>query len=46
MLYKSREKVVKLFNNYSKVVSDTQYKPIHGEGIEILTLLNKCFKDY
>ena len=37
MLYKSREKVVKLFDNYSKAVSDTQHKPIHGGGIEILT---------
>ena len=36
-LYKSREKVIKLFGNYSRVVSEAKYKTKHGEGLKILT---------
>ena len=31
----SREKVIKLFNDYSKIVSEAKYKTIYGEEIEI-----------
>ena len=37
ILYKSREKVFKLFNYYSKIVSEAKYKTKHGEGLKILT---------
>ena len=30
LLYESREAVIKLFNNYSSIVSWAKYKPIHG----------------
>ena len=33
MLYESREAVIKLFNDYSSVVSEAKYKAIHGKGI-------------
>ena len=36
-LYKSREKVIKLFNDYSKIASKAKYKSNYGEGIKILT---------
>ena len=36
-LYKPREAVIKLFNDYSSVVSEVKYKSIHGEGLKILT---------
>ena len=36
LLYESREAVIKLFNNYSSIVSRAKYKPIHGEGLKIL----------
>ena len=37
MLCKSREAVIKLFNDYSLIISEAKYKSIHGEGLEILT---------
>ena len=37
MLYESREAVIKLFNDYSSVVSKTKYKSIHGERLKILS---------
>ena len=37
MLYKSQEAVIKLFNDYSSIVSEAKYKSIHGEGLKILT---------
>ena len=37
ILYESREKVVKLFNDYSRIVSEAKYKTKHGEGLKILT---------
>ena len=36
-LYKSREKVIKLFNDYSKTVSEAKYKIKYGEGLKIIT---------
>ena len=38
LLYKSREAVIKLFNDYSLIISETKYKSIHGEAVKILTL--------
>ena len=37
LLYESRETVIKLFNDYSSIVSETKYKSIHGDGLKILT---------
>ena len=37
MLYKSQEAVIKLFNNYSSIVSEAKYKSIPEEGLKILT---------
>ena len=37
MLYKSREAVIKLFNDYSSIVSEAKYKSIHEERCKILT---------
>ena len=36
-LYVSQENVIKLFNNFSKVVSKAKYRRIHGERLKILT---------
>ena len=36
-LYESREKVIKLFDDYSRVVSEAKYKTKYGEGLKILT---------
>ena len=36
LLYESQE-AVKLFNDYSSIVSDAKYKSIHEEGLKILT---------
>ena len=36
-LYESREKVIKLFNEYSKIAFKAKYKSIYGEGLKILT---------
>ena len=36
-LYESREKVLKLFNHYSKILSEAKYKTKCGEGLQILT---------
>ena len=33
MLYKSQEAVIKLFNNYSSIVSEAKYKTILGKQI-------------
>ena len=32
MLYKSREAVIELFNDYSSIISEAKYKTIHGKG--------------
>ena len=36
-LYESQEKLLKFFNNYSKIVSQTKFKTKCGEGLKILT---------
>ena len=33
LLYESREGVIKLFNDYSSILSEAKYKTIHGKGI-------------
>ena len=47
-LYDSRQKIIDLFNSYSKIRSEAIYKSkqneTKGTGIKILT--PKCFKDY
>ena len=35
-LYKSREKVIKLCNDYSEIVSEAKYKTKYREGLKIL----------
>ena len=53
MLYESREAVIKLFNRFTSVASETKKKVIHGEGrpsdlaiqLKVLTT-KKCFKYY
>ena len=37
MLYKTRNKVIKFFNNYSSVVSEVKNQAAKGEGLKILT---------
>ena len=34
LLYKSREGVIKLFNDYSPIISKAKYKPKHGVGLK------------
>ena len=36
-LYNSREKVIKLYNDYTKIISEAIYKTKHGKGLKILT---------
>ena len=36
-LYKSREKIIKLYNDYGKITSEAQYKAKYSEGLKILT---------
>ena len=33
LLYESREAVIKLFNDYSSIISEVKYKIIHGKGV-------------
>ena len=35
MFCKARESVIKLFDNYTKIVTNTRYEAKHGEGFEI-----------
>ena len=37
MLNRFREAVIKLFNNYSPILSKAKYKSIHGKGLKKLT---------
>ena len=37
ILYEPREKVIKLFNDYSEFVSEAKHKKKYGEGLKILT---------
>ena len=36
-LYESRGKVIKFFDDYSRIVAQAKYKSKHGEGLKILT---------
>ena len=36
-LYESREKIIRLFDYYSRIVSEVKYKTNHGEGRKILS---------
>ena len=45
LLCKSREAAIKVFNNYSPIVSEAKYRSIYAKGRKILTP-KKCFKDY
>ena len=36
-LYESREKVIKLFDDYSRILSEAKYKTKYGQSLEILT---------
>ena len=36
-LYNSREKVIKLYNHYVKIISEAMYKTKQGTGLKILT---------
>ena len=36
-LFNGREKVIKFYNDYTRMVSEAKYKSIHGEGLETLT---------
>ena len=44
-LYNSREKVIKIYNDYAKIISEAMYKKNMEKGLKYY-LLNKCFKDY
>ena len=35
--YNSKENVVKIYNNYAKIISEAMYKSKHGTGLKILT---------
>ena len=37
LLYKLQEAVIKLFNNYSSIVSEAKYKAKHEKSLKILT---------
>ena len=37
MFCKARENIIKLFDNYTKIVSNTTYEGKHGKGFKILT---------
>ena len=36
-LYESREKVIKLFDDYSRILSEAKYKTKYGQSLKILT---------
>ena len=35
-LYKWRKKVIKFFNDYSKILFEAKHKTKHGEGLKVL----------
>ena len=37
MLYKSREAIIKFYNDHSSIASEAKHKAKHGEGLKILT---------
>ena len=38
MLYKAKEKVIKLFDDYTTIISNAKYEAKKGEGLTILSL--------
>ena len=36
-LYESQEKVIRLFNDYSRIVTEAKYRTKNGEELKILT---------
>ena len=42
MLYESQKAVIKLFNDYSSIISDAKYKTIHGKGIPSILARIAC----
>ena len=36
-LYNEREKVIKFYSDYTKMVSEVKYKSVNEEGLKILT---------
>ena len=49
-LYDSRQKIINLLNDNSKIRSEAIHKSkqneTEGKGLKILKHLNKCFRDY
>ena len=37
MFYKAREKVIKLFDDYTRIASKAKYEAKHGKRLKILT---------
>ena len=37
MLYKAQNSVIQFFDDYLSMISEAQYKAIHGERVTILT---------
>ena len=46
MFYKAREKVIKLFYDYTTIVSKVKFEAKHGQGLKLLSHINKCFKNH
>ena len=38
LLYKTREVVIKLFNDYSSIASEAKYKATHGKNFQVRKL--------
>ena len=36
-LYESRERIIRLFDHYSRILSEVKYKTNYGEGLKILS---------
>ena len=36
-LYNDRQKVIKFYNDYTRMWSEAKFKSIHGDGLKILT---------
>ena len=45
MLYKARNKVIKLYDDYSSIMPDAKNKASKGDGLKIL-IPEQFFKDY
>ena len=44
-LYNTRDKVIKLYNDYAQIITEAIYITKQGTGLKMLTP-KKCFKDY